>query len=349
MSPRWALLSLGLLLALSATVQARRTASNAPRLLGSVEGGGHAVAFSADGRRLVAGGTGGFALYAVSRGGKLKPSGKHVRTFDMGGHPFFGPGGRELFFAPYIYDLKHHALRKPPLRSTIPKFSPRDGSYGIEAAAFSPPAGQELVVYSRFRPPRCCRRRGERRAPSKRRPDEILLLDGRTRRRIALLGEAQLGVRAIAINARFYAVGDSPVRLWSRRDRKPVATLKHRYGARDLRFSPDGKLLAVLTHGTPNLYLWRTKDFSRLLRFSPHAEARSLAWHPQRPLLATAGNKTIKLWSLKVPAVPRLRWTIKTVGEVQGLAFDRKGQRLAASVRGPRSELLFLYALADSK
>ena len=98
-----------------------------------------------------------------------------------------------------------------------------------------------------------------------------------------------------------------------------------------MEFSPDGKTLG-LVQGHPQIELWSLEKQPKrsLLTVSPKFRWQTLAFHPTKPILATAGHKgAFVLWDLK--SKKRIHTFVGHHGLVFHIAFSPDGERLASA------------------
>ncbi|WP_395298044.1 helix-turn-helix domain-containing protein [Kitasatospora hibisci] len=190
-----------------------------------------------------------------------------------------------------------------------------------------------------------------------RRPAEDAVLSTQSERLTGRIPGFTLGVNGLAISpdGRLVATGDSQgqVALWDAHTTARVAELQgHDVGApvQDVRFSPDGSLLAVTVTRKEGLriLLWRVGDRQRLPspvmpQSSPTgtSAAKRLAFSRDGALLAAAssdaappGHGCVWVWRTDAGAAPPVRTLTGHTGVVQGVAFGPGHLLASASTDG---------------
>jgi len=237
----------------------------------------------------------------------------------------FDRDGTRLLLAPYVYDLATGAWTATgPLFGKLDPPLSEPGLFAVSDAVWDRD-GQDLVVAARFR--------GDGDPVGER--EQVVVLRGADREPVATLYEGEREVRGLAIDDRFVAVAIKDIMIWSRSERRDVATLSgHAITVTDLAFSPDGRWLASID-GRGVVLVWDTEQWGEpVARIQTSAErGLAVAWHPSQPVLATGGyDGAVQLWSVADPAEP-IYATPPLGGWVEGLAFAPNGRQLVAAVR----------------
>ncbi|MFJ3792720.1 helix-turn-helix domain-containing protein [Kitasatospora sp. NPDC090091] len=191
-----------------------------------------------------------------------------------------------------------------------------------------------------------------------RRPAEDAVLSTQSEYLTGRIPGFALGVNGLAISpdGRLVATGDSQgqVALWDARTTARVAELQGHDGVgapvQDVRFSPDGSLLAVTVTKKEGLriLLWRVADRQRLPspvmpQSSPTttSAAKRLAFSRDGALLAAAssdaappGHGCVWVWRTDAGAAPPVRTLTGHTGVVQGVAFGPGHLLASASTDG---------------
>jgi WD40 repeat protein len=136
---------------------------------------------------------------------------------------------------------------------------------------------------------------------------------------------------AFSPDSRLLAVGhiDAPIILFDPvRGEVDGSTLDLEQGSMgDIKFSPDGKLLATTYYNLVILWDLVTRQRVREIR-AGQAFVRKVAFHPGGKLLATCGDiPTLSLWDVEGRSCGRFNWEIS---KVQALAFAPDGMTAAA-------------------
>ncbi|MGW8983076.1 caspase, EACC1-associated type [Streptomyces parvus] len=105
----------------------------------------------------------------------------------------------------------------------------------------------------------------------------------------------------------------------------------------DIGFSPDGALLAAMNHDR-RITLWDVSDPTRpritnTLRGAEGALGPSLAFAPDRPLLAVNDLKKVRIWDVSDPTRPRLTAS-HAVRITRDISFSPDGDRLLLAGQG---------------
>jgi len=237
----------------------------------------------------------------------------------------FDRDGTRLLLAPYVFDVATGTwtVAGPVFGRLDPPLS-EPGMFEVADAVWDRD-GQGLVVAARFRGAGGVI--GER--------ERVVLLRGADRTPVATLYEGADEVRGLAIDDRFVAVAIKDITIWSREERRDVATLSgHAITVTDLAFSPDGHWLASID-GRGVVLVWDTERWGEPVARIQTSSERGLAvaWHPSRPVLATGGyDGAVQLWAVPDPGGP-IYATPPLGGWVEGLAFAPNGRQLIAAVR----------------
>lgn len=125
------------------------------------------------------------------------------------------------------------------------------------------------------------------------------------------------------------------VTIWSTRDAKPVASISNVLGAvNDLKFSPDGAVLAV-AGGQPSargdLRLFDTRNWKLITSLGGHLDVvASVSFRPDGKRLASASfDKSVRLWNMSTHQVER---TLTGHSDfVYSVAFGPKGNWLVSA------------------
>jgi WD40 repeat protein len=295
------------------------------------EAQGQLVAYHPDGRRWAT----AFAGSSVS----LWNDDEKTATFaiDFAGTLAFSQNGQKLFAGAQRIDLASNSVDPlaEPLSRTLDTAVVR---YELVAAAFAPD-GKELVVAASYSPPRGLRRKGsedaEKRAPAPQPAEQILLLNGTSRRlhRRLWAGDA-MRCQTVAIHPRFVAAADVEVWVWRRdRNAKPRILKGLTATASCVGISPDGKLVAAVDLAGM-LAIWDTETGSRWALLQAHNDCESqLAFHPALALLATGGrDNKLRFWSLDEGS--GCVGSLEEEGPIEGLAFSPNGRHLLATLSG---------------
>ncbi|MFG3054030.1 helix-turn-helix domain-containing protein [Kitasatospora sp. NPDC048239] len=185
--------------------------------------------------------------------------------------------------------------------------------------------------------------------PELRRQAEDAVLSTQSQYLSGRIGGFEWGVNALALSpdGRLVATGDSQgqVALWDAHTRTLVAELQDHVGkpVQDVRFSPDGSLLAaaITLDQTRRVRLWRVADRQALpspvMPPSPTGRstvAKRVAFSQDGALLAAGSSDTdlpgrIWIWRTDAGAAPPVRTLTGHSGVIQGLGFG-PGHRLAS-------------------
>ncbi|HET9621893.1 MAG TPA: hypothetical protein VFP84_11030 [Kofleriaceae bacterium] len=284
-------------------------------------GCGHRLAFAPDGRHWVAASTGTVHVWrdATQVATLRAPCAVTDRVR-------FSRDGKRLLLAPYAYDFARAAwLDASPLahRFAAPGAPPLD--VAVHAAAWDLD-GDALVVAAGLATP-------DMRAAGQL-ATRAVLLRGRLPFEIVTLCDDDRARRAIAIDDHHVAMAGYDIVIWSRGERRRVATLRgHDAPVLDLAWSADAARLASID-GRGMLVIW---DAARWL---PRAHIQTspqpglaVAFHPARPIVATGGHDGVaRLWAIDDATGKLGLLAHHALGAgVQALAFSPDGARLLAS------------------
>jgi WD40 repeat protein len=132
--------------------------------------------------------------------------------------------------------------------------------------------------------------------------------------------------------------------LWETATRKPVLTQNRPDGVRDIAFSPDGTLLAVVVPDQPVQLLDVPAGAVRRALRGKETMPRRVAFAPDGKTLAVAGDTAITLWD---PTTGKEAQTIPDETQFRSsVAFSPDGKRLASSTR---EGIIRLWDLATGK
>jgi WD40 repeat protein len=138
---------------------------------------------------------------------------------------------------------------------------------------------------------------------------------------------------------RLASAANKAVYLWDLQRWEPLRVLRFPGAAVSLAWSADGHALAA---GTQDGFLQVRAQVPgqnpRQLSMSGYpGKVHALAWHPQRPRLATCGGSDVVLWDLDLRRGQRQALPLRRHGRgVTALAFAPDGQLLASADRGGR-------------
>ncbi len=280
------------------------------------------------------------SLWACARGRRVSLVGGDERratlTLPSRAHDVrFSGDGRLLLVAPHLVELATEQVVELPatLSETLNGIT---SHFELTAAAYRPPAGLKTIEHPH--------------TPSE--PAvQVLLLNGRTRALARTLMTRQLGRFATAaVSQDRLAVADTSVHLWPRDGAGVGAVIlpKKPRGKtlRALRFNRDGSALAGIdARGAATVWTFGRGGAGEVVaQWEAHDnDGRAVAFHPERPLLATgARDSALKLWALDRlrERVPTLLAAIDTAGPVEGLAWSSRGESMLAAVGGRRGQVV---------
>ena len=164
----------------------------------------------------------------------------------------------------------------------------------------------------------------------------VRLWDARDGACLRVLADCAEAVRSVAFSpdGAWLAGGghDRRVRVWRVADAAPYRLFEgHRDVIEALAFAPgaDAPLLYVGSHDQ-TIHVWDIRGPQRIRTLQGHLDrAWTVAWHPQRPWLASAGSDgRIRIWDLERGIC--CRELVGHTGWVQMIAFSPDGDRLAS-------------------
>jgi WD40 repeat protein len=157
-----------------------------------------------------------------------------------------------------------------------------------------------------------------------------------SRRKLAVLSGHRGGVNSVDFSAddSVFASADSEglVKLWSVAEGKERLTFRAHapgHAATEVKFSPDGALLATASYLERTVRLWTASGGESRVSFPRTVSGcRALAFSPDGAILAVAhGDGTLMLWS--VAEGRQLAPMVANERSLQSLAFSRDGRYLA--------------------
>ncbi|CAN5216487.1 hypothetical protein BH10PLA2_BH10PLA2_12410 [soil metagenome] len=162
------------------------------------------------------------------------------------------------------------------------------------------------------------------------------------KRRTTLLSanNHELGTMAFSSDSKLLAWADGgEIRVQELEGSKEKSRFKIGGGVYCLAFSPDNSAIGVGTQNSSEL--WSVAKQARIATWNAGSRTQGVAFHPQRPLLATASAEgALKLWNL---ADRKELSTIALSGKGEwSIAFSPDGTRLAATSPGMPLKVLVL-------
>jgi WD40 repeat protein len=304
----------------------------------------YALAFSPDSKVLAAGAE-SIRLYDVRTGKRLLDRGGHEGSVEV---VAFAPGGRELFTVGRDDVFRTWDARTGKEgRALVLAGRPRSlalAPHGGRVATVS--ADGPVVVFDaqgkvvrRLPEDRwevsalALTRDGSRLALAKG-EGVVWLYDVSTGKLRRLSGKHGEDVWRLAFspNGLLLAAGGSQkVSLWEVESGAQVRHFKPKWGVGPLGFSPDGRTLAVASHGWSGIvYGWELATGQERWRLTGEREMiEALAFHPTGLALATGAGPTVEVWGL-----PDGAQALSLAGHreaVRDLAFSPDGGRLASA------------------
>ncbi|MBU6276778.1 MAG: serine/threonine protein kinase [Planctomycetes bacterium] len=323
-----------------------------PRRLDAHRSGLAAIAFSADGRKLVTGAADGAArIWDVASGAALADL---PATTARVGDAVFSPDGAVVAMAGddgrvRILDALSGAVRHTVAhrrgRVRVVRFRPGDGatlatgSLEGDSVLWDARNGMRIAAFGgrRTRVPAVAFSADGALLAVPGEGEGVAIVDGLTGERLHHLPGPDVAVTGLSFagGGALLAVvsGDAPVHLWDAATGRRVAVLDgHRSAVTDAAFSPDGRWLATVSSDRAVRIYQTDTGLLRATMRGHEASPSHLAWSPDGSRLATTGGSVLRFWEHVGDGGPTV--LRGPGGQARWVAFSADGGTLVVACHG---------------